>query len=363
MLRVMTIVGARPQFIKAAALGRRLRELPALAAEIGEILVHTGQHFDRNMSDVFFEELGIPEPDANLGVEGGRHGQSTGRMLEAIETEILDRTPDVVLVYGDTNSTLAGALAAAKLHVPVAHVEAGLRSFNMAMPEEINRRMTDHISTLLFCPTAASVENLAREGVTEGVRRVGDVMFDVFARLAQKSAPPPLRAPYALMTLHRAENTDDPSRLRGFIEGISGLGLKVYFPVHPRTRQALEREGVALPANVVAAEPAGYLDLLGALKGCAFVITDSGGLQKEAYFAGKRCVTLRDQTEWVELMETGANRLAPPRPAAIKEAADWAAAGGAPQTALYGDGDASQAIWRAILEVFASNRRAAGRGA
>jgi UDP-GlcNAc3NAcA epimerase len=310
--RIISIVGARPQFIKAAAVSRAFVQTP----EIEELLLHTGQHFDDNMSSVFFEELAIPEPRYNLDVHGGGHGEMTGRMLAAIEEVITKETPDAVLVYGDTNSTLAGALAAAKLHIPVIHVEAGLRSFNRRMPEEINRVVADHLSELLFCPTSQAVRNLAAEGITKGVHRTGDVMYDatVFAREAASERSRivetlGLRAgEYALCTVHRAENTDDPDRLSRILDYLERQSAdhEIVFPVHPRTRKLLDgtaRKGLML------IDPVGYLDMHRLLSGAAQVFTDSGGLQKEAYFHRVPCVTLRDETEWVETVAAGWNRL------------------------------------------------------
>lgn len=314
MRTVTTIVGARPQFVKAAAVSRAIRARNDLA----ERIVHTGQHFDANMSDTFFEELDIPQPAHHLGVSGGGHGTMTGRMLEQIEAILLDERPDVLLVYGDTNSTLAGALAAAKLHIPVAHVEAGLRSYNRRMPEEINRVMTDHLSTCLLCPTDAAVANLAREGITDGVAQVGDVMYDatLFAMKRAQARSTILDAlevapgSYALATVHRAENTDDPAGLRAVIDYLEEAGAdgEVILPLHPRTRAALKREGIA-PSRIRLIDPVGYLDMHRLLAGARLVLTDSGGLQKEAYFHRVPCVTLRTETEWVETIDAGWNRL------------------------------------------------------
>ncbi len=312
--RIVTIVGARPQFIKAAALSRALRVEPGLS----EDLIHTGQHFDDNMSAVFFRELGIPAPRFNLNIHGGQHGQMTGRMLEAIEHVLVDVAPDLVLVYGDTNSTLAGALAAAKLHIPVAHVEAGLRSFNRRMPEEVNRVLVDHLSALLFCPTFAAVAQLGREGITEGVYHTGDVMFDatLHARQAALQGSDVLHrltlnaGDYLLCTLHRSENTDDEARLRALIHHVRATadGAPVIFPVHPRTRQVLARCAIATD-GLRLVEPLGYFDMHALLAGARQVLTDSGGLQKEAYFHRVPCVTLRDDTEWGETVAAGWNRL------------------------------------------------------
>lgn len=313
-LKILTVVGARPQFIKAAPVTRAIAE----RTDLFEVMVHTGQHFDDDMSEVFFRELGIPAPAHNLGVHGGGHGEMTGRMLEKLERLMLAEKPNRVLVFGDTNSTLAGALAAAKLHIPVAHVEAGLRSFNRAMPEEINRTLTDHLSDLLFCPTGAAVANLAREGIAAGVHQVGDVMFDatIWAARCARTAPDILerlglkRGEFALATLHRAENTDHASQLTQIVEFLKAHGneREVVLPLHPRTRQAAERHGLSLE-GIRVLPPVGYLEMAALLDGCTEVLTDSGGLQKEAYFHRKPCVTLRTETEWVETVECGWNRL------------------------------------------------------
>ena len=312
--RIVTIVGARPQFIKAAALSRVL----AGDAAIEELLVHTGQHFDDNMSEVFFRELMMPAPHFNLDIHGGPHGQMTGRMLEAIENVLLDTRPALVVVYGDTNSTLAGALAAAKLHIPVAHVEAGLRSFNRRMPEEVNRVLTDHLSALLFCPTFEAVRHLRNEGISAGVHHTGDIMYDatlharsaalhqsdILARLALTPGG------YVLCTLHRSENTDSDARLAallGHVREVAGA-LPVVLPLHPRTRQVLAAGNIDT-AGLRLLEPLGYFDMHALLGGAAHVLTDSGGVQKEAYFHRVPCVTLRDDTEWTETLTAGWNRL------------------------------------------------------
>lgn len=312
-LKIATVVGARPQFIKAAAVSRAI----AAAPDVEECLIHTGQHFDDSMSAVFFRELELPDPGHNLGIASGSHGAMTGRMMEAIEQVLLEEKPDLTLVYGDTNSTLAGALAATKLHIPVGHVEAGLRSFNRRMPEEVNRVVTDHVASMHFCPTAASVENLAREGVTDNVHHVGDVMYDATRFAMRAAAESGIVAAlglagksYAVGTIHRAENTDSAPALRqvcDYLRQAAGERTLVV-PLHPRTRQALARFGLSLdPAIVV--DPLGYFDLHALIAGAEMVYTDSGGLQKEAYFHGKPCVTLRDETEWVETIEHGWNRL------------------------------------------------------
>lgn len=313
-MKVLTVLGARPQFIKAAPVSRAL----AGARGTREVILHTGQHFDDNMSNLFFQELGIPEPAYNLAIREDRHGAMTGRMLAGIESVLVAEASDWVLVYGDTNSTLAGALAAAKLHVPVAHVEAGLRSHNRRMPEEINRVVTDHVSTLLFCPTRTAVANLAAEGIREGVCSVGDVMYDATLHARDQARRSSelferygLRAgEFALATVHRAENTDDRTALARVIEYLNDAAETeaVVLPVHPRTRQAAESHGLAFGALTLL-PPAGFLDMAALLDACTRVFTDSGGLQKEAYFHGKPCVTLRSETEWTETVECGWNRL------------------------------------------------------
>lgn len=312
--KVLTVVGARPQFIKAAAVSRAIRDTDGLE----EVMVHTGQHFDADMSDVFFRELDIPAPSHRLEIHGGGHGDMTGRMLSAIEPILIAEKPDWVVVYGDTNSTLAGALAAAKLHIPIVHVEAGLRSFNRRMPEEINRVLTDHLSALQLCPTTQAVENLAAEGIRTGVHHVGDVMYDATVFAVKQSAGHSAILPelsltagaYAVATVHRAENTDDPERLRSIVAYLQDEARHhpIVLPLHPRTRQAVQRTGLSLDGLKVIG-PVGYLDMAKLLHGAAAVYTDSGGLQKEAYFHRVPCTTLRDETEWVETVTHGWNRL------------------------------------------------------
>lgn len=311
-MKIVTIVGARPQFIKAAAVSRALR------ARHQEVLVHTGQHYDYAMSGAFFDGLELPAPDVNLGVGSGRHGAQTGTMLEAIESVLMTARPDWVLVYGDTNSTLAGALAAAKLHVPVVHVEAGLRSFNRQMPEEINRVIVDHIAELLLCPSQTAVSHLAAEGITENVHLVGDVMVDVlnWARQRVEANPPDVmerlqlkEEEYLLATVHRSENTDDSSRLKGIFDGFNALNEPVILPVHPRTRKALAGARCELAPTVRLIDPLGYFEMVALARSARAILTDSGGLQKEAYWLGVPCITLRDETEWVETVHSGWNRL------------------------------------------------------
>jgi UDP-N-acetylglucosamine 2-epimerase len=322
-MRFASIVGARPQFIKLAPVSRALR------LQHEELIIHTGQHYDAALSDQFFDELAIPTPDYHLGVGSASHGAQTGRMLEAIEEVLQKERPDGVIVFGDTNSTLAGALAAAKLHMPVAHVEAGLRSFNREMPEEINRILTDHLSTWLFCPTETACQHLADEGVTSGVARVGDVMYDVLKQVQPRLAE---RAPallssfgveaqsYLLLTIHRAANTDDPVRLSQIAQAISDLGKPVIFPVHPRTQKFMQEYHLTWGTKVHLIEPLGYLDMLTLVQAASRIATDSGGLQKEAFLLGTPCATLREETEWPETLEGGWNTLVGSRPKAIIEA-------------------------------------------
>jgi UDP-GlcNAc3NAcA epimerase len=309
---VLTVVGARPQFVKAAVVSRAFAGLG-----VHEVIVHTGQHYDPSMSDVFFKELDIPKPARNLGIGSGPHGRQTGLMLQALEDAILEIEPSMVVIYGDTNSTLSAALAASKLHVPISHVEAGLRSFNMRMPEEVNRILADRVSTLLFCPTPTAVDNLTREGISEGVFEVGDVMYD--AALFYADRTPDLSKTVArdygpkgfyLATLHRAENTDDPARMEAIFTALDILDRPVVFPVHPRTRKRLADLGLAPQGAIRLVEPVGYLEMAALERAAAVVLTDSGGMQKEAYFHGVPCITLRDETEWVETVEAGWNILA-----------------------------------------------------
>ena len=339
-MKVVSIVGARPQFIKASPLSRELR------LRHHEILVHTGQHYDRDMSDVFFEELGMPVPDYHLGIGSGPHSAQTGAMLAAIETVLQKESPDAVIVYGDTNSTLAGALAAAKLHLPVAHVEAGLRSFNRRMPEEINRVVTDHLSAWLLAPSEVSRQQLAQEGIVQGVHVVGDIMVDALhlhgPRAAERSealARHQLRAgTYYLATVHRAENTDEGGNLRQIFDALGALDRPVILPLHPRTEKRMAELGVAIGANVQVLAPQGYLDMLALQRGAACVLTDSGGIQKEAYYLRVPCVTLRTETEWVETVATGWNTLVGTDPERILAAVARRPAPGTPHPDLYGDG-------------------------
>ncbi|HVV65180.1 MAG TPA: UDP-N-acetylglucosamine 2-epimerase (non-hydrolyzing) [Rhizomicrobium sp.] len=343
----MTIAGARPQFVKAFALSRALKDDP----DFEEILVHTGQHFDDNMSAVFFEELDIPPPRHNLSIHGSRHGAATGEMLKAIEDVLLKEEPAAAIVYGDTNSTLAGALAAAKLGVFLIHIEAGLRSFNRSMPEEINRVVADHVSDALFCPTRAAVENLAREGIARNVYRTGDLMYD--AALAVTPIAERRSAiletlglsprGYGVATIHRAANTDDPRKLAELLDYIAGQArvTPIVFPVHPRTIAAARKAGLGLERpGLRPIEPLGYLDMCRLLHHAALVLTDSGGVQKEAYFHRAPCVTLRDETEWTETIDCGWNRL-------------WRTADYRPRREIadFGDGDAAGEILSIIRKL------------
>jgi UDP-GlcNAc3NAcA epimerase len=340
-MKLLTVVGARPQFVKAAPVSRALK-----TAGIDEVLVHTGQHFDSTMSQVFFEELKIPVPLHNLGIHGGGHGEMTGRMLVALEPVVIKESPDAVMVYGDTNSTLAGALVASKLQIPVVHIEAGLRSFNRRMPEEINRILTDRVSDLLLCPTQVAVTHLANEGITCGVHHIGDVMYDatLLARqIAEKHSNilDDLHVRdrvYALATVHRAENTDDPARLAEVLLWLQARATAhpVIFPIHPRTAGRIRELGLDF-SGLTVCDPVGYIDMTRLLAGAVAVYTDSGGVQKEAYFHRKPCVTLRDETEWTETVECGWNRL-------------WQGADYAPRREIadYGDGRAAERVARLL---------------
>lgn len=310
-MRIVSILGARPQFIKAAAVSRIISKHP----DIHEVIIHTGQHFDENMSNIFFRQMQIPEPDYNLDIHDLNHGAMTGRMLERIEEVMLKEQPDWVLVYGDTNSTLAGCLAAKKLHFRVAHVEAGLRSFNMKMPEEINRILTDRISDILFCPTERAVENLKNEGfdnINTRIVKSGDVMKDTALFYSDMKKKPDINVPekFVLVSIHRAENTDDLQRLNSIIRSLNIISkeISIIFPLHPRTRKIIESNNIKLEFNVI--EPVGYLEMIYLFEHCKLVMTDSGGMQKEAFLFNRPCVTLRDETEWVELVENGFNIIA-----------------------------------------------------
>ena len=358
-MKVLTVLGARPQFIKASAVSHAMQGVSGL----DEVVVHTGQHFDANMSTVFFEELGMRAPAYHLGIHGGGHGAMTGRMLAEIERMLLAEKPAAVLVYGDTNSTLAGALAAVKLHIPVAHVEAGLRSFNLAMPEEVNRILTDRIAKWLFTPTEAAAQHLRNEGVAAAhTVPVGDVMYDVALHHGARVGPGGRMlgalglAPgsYVLSTVHRAENTDHAERLATIVDALEVIAAKlpVVWPLHPRTRGVLQRAGRLdrLVANLHLIDPVGYLDMVQLEKHAAAIATDSGGVQKEAFFYRVPCVTLRDETEWVELIDAGWNRLAPPTsPRAVAGAVLGAIGTHGADVRPYGEGDAAQRIVQRLL--------------
>jgi len=362
-MKLLSVVGARPQFIKAAVVSLAI---PAFNhrrgndCRIQEMLVHTGQHYDDDMSAVFFQELGIPSPACHLGVGSGPHGQQTGRMLEGLERVMEQERPDCVLVYGDTNSTLAGGLAASKLRIPIAHVEAGLRSYNRAMPEEINRVLVDHLSAVLFCPTMQAVKNLSCEGIVTGVHLVGDVMYDsllynveragrdlgVLDRLGVRSGE------YALATVHRAETTDQPEILKGFFNAFGRIGLPVVIPLHPRTRTVLRQVGLSeFPPDVRMVPPVSYLEMLMLEQHARLILTDSGGVQKEAFLLRVPCVTLRHETEWVETVDMGWNRLAGTDPEEIVAAARSSLERIPPEPGNpYGDGHAAERIVAVLAE-------------
>jgi len=359
-MKVLSVIGARPQFVKAAVVSGALRRHKG----VEEFLVHTGQHFDENMSRVFFDEMGIPEPSENLGVSGGGHGSMTGKMLIRVEELIMEQKPGCVLVYGDTNSTLAGALAASKLNVPCAHVEAGLRSDNRAMPEEINRILTDHACDLLFAPTDDAARRLREEGIAgEKVIRTGDVMLDAALLYGEKAKSESAildrldlkEKKYALCTLHRAENVDSREVVEWLISGLGEIArnLPVLLPIHPRTKARLKEFELldALPPGIRIVDPVGYLDILRLESSAALILTDSGGMQKEAFFQKVPCVTLRTETEWTELLPGGHNRLALPMTESISEKAEDALSADPDWSVdLYGDGHSSETIAQAIID-------------
>ena len=350
-MKIASIVGARPNFVKLAPVSREIRK------NLDEVIIHTGQHYDYEMDRIFFQELGIPDPDYHLGIGSGTHGRQTGDMLKGIEEILLKESPDIALVFGDTNTTLAGALAASKLHIPVAHVEAGLRSFNKKMPEEVNRVLVDHCSDFLFCPTKTAVENLRKEGIVDGVSLTGDVMLDILQEcitIAEKSSKileelelQPKE--YYLATVHRAENTDDPERLKNIVDAMCSIE-DVVFPCHPRTKKHLEDLHLweDLQKSIQVINPVGYLDMLLLEKNARKILTDSGGVQKEAYMLKVACITMRDETEWVETVEDGWNLLVGADKNSIVEAAcEFEPVKG--QRDVFGSGDASQRIIQKIL--------------
>jgi len=351
-MKVLTVLGARPQFVKAATVSREL----AKDNEISEVILHTGQHFDKNMSDVFFDEMQIPQPNYNLNINNLSHGAMTGQMLEKIEEIIQKENPDYILVYGDTNSTLAGAIAAKKIHIKVAHVEAGLRSFNMKMPEEINRILTDRISDVLFCPTDVALHNLSKEGFDNfecEIVKNGDVMLDAAMFYSEMSDQKSNicnelnHNEFAICTIHRPENTDVQENLSGIINAINEISTKIpiVLPLHPRTKKIMAENGIKTEFDVI--EPVGYLDMISLLKNCKFVMTDSGGMQKEAYFFKKQCITMREQTEWTELIENGWNTIVgADRNKILNSASDILSdnLNKKPWEDIYGEGNASEVI-------------------
>ncbi|WNS74820.1 UDP-N-acetylglucosamine 2-epimerase (non-hydrolyzing) [Bacillus sp. DTU_2020_1000418_1_SI_GHA_SEK_038] len=356
-MKILTVVGTRPQLVKVAPVSRMLRQL------VTEVLINTGQHYDYNMAGVFFDELNIPKPDYDLGCGSASHGKQTAAMLQKIEEVMMDERPDAVLVYGDTNSTLAGALAASKLHIPTIHIEAGLRSFDKKMPEEINRVLTDHISSLLFAPTEAAVENLKREGITNNVINAGDVMYDAVlyntAIAEEKYTLKPFRVTeknYILATIHRPYNTDSPDKLTAIVHAFEKMQETVIFPVHPRTKQRLEEFGLYdrlyQSSHIQLISPISYLEMLLLEKKAKAIITDSGGVQKEAYFAKVPCITLRSETEWVETVEAGCNHLVNVLNEDLSAVIQEIIPNGDYSKKLFGDGKASEKIVKEILKYF-----------
>lgn len=344
-MKIITVIGARPQFIKAAAVSNKLRE------KHEEILVHTGQHYDKNMSKIFFDELNIPYPNYNLSVGSGGHGKQTGEMMTKLEEICVKENPDMILVYGDTNSTLAGALVASKMLIPVVHVEAGLRSFNKAMPEEQNRILTDHISSKLFAPTETAIRNLKNEGIVENVYNVGDVMFDAvlhFGEIAKKNSTIIERLnlrdkEFILTTIHRAENTNNISRLKNIIEALNASEKTIVLPLHPRTKKYMSDYNLEFGDNIIVIDPIGYLDMLALESNCVKIVTDSGGVQKEAFFMKKPCITMRDETEWVETVENDWNRIVGTDKEKILDAiVNFIPS--QPQMDIFGDGKSSEKI-------------------
>lgn len=356
MLKVLTVIGARPQFIKACMLSNAFSS----ESNIQEIIVHTGQHYDENMSNVFLKQLKLPKPHYFLGTGSDTHGKQTAKMLLKLEDIIISEKPDIVLVYGDTNSTLAGSLAASKLHIPIAHVEAGLRSYNKKMPEEINRVLTDHLSTWLFCPSNTAVKNLENEGITQGVYQTGDIMYDAVlyyknVALQKSNILSNLKiAPktYYLATVHRAENTDNPQRLTAILEAFRQINETVLFPLHPRTKNKIKQwnlENLISSSNIKIVEPLDYFDMLAVESQAGIILTDSGGVQKEAYMLGVPCITLRDETEWVETVNSGWNHLTGADMEKILEAARTISVPKA-HTPLFGDGETSKLICKSLMK-------------
>lgn len=354
MIKILTIIGARPQFIKAAVLSKEIKK----NTNVTEIIIHTGQHYDRNMSDIFFEEMRIPKPNYYLGVGGKSHGAMTGQMIEKIEEVAEKERPDWILVYGDTNSTLAGAIVASKIGIKLAHVEAGLRSFNMKMPEEVNRIITDRLSTMLFCPSEKSIQNLYNEGFKDFnclIKKTGDIMLDginYYKGFMTKPESIHLKDRFVLCTIHRAENTDNEKRLKGIFDALNEIGRKIQIiiPLHPRTKKKI-KEFNCDTDQLTIIDPKGYLNMLWLINNCQTVITDSGGLQKEAYFLNKHCITLRDETEWTELVDIGVNILSGPNKREIINAYNWFLDRDFPQEMrnVYGNGEAAKLILNELL--------------
>ncbi len=352
-MKIFTIIGARPQFVKCAPVSAALRK------EHPEFLVHTGQHYDENMSHIFFDEMGIPKPDVNLDVGSGTHATQTAAMMTGLEPLMLEQKPDAVMIYGDTNSTVAGALVAAKLHIPVIHIEAGLRSFNLKMPEEINRIVADKLSKILCCPTETAIENLAKEGITNGVINTGDVMYDavlMFKPLSEKSKFPEILGikpkEYNLITIHRASNTDNTENLLNILNGANDSSRHSIFPIHPRTKNIMKNNGISIDSfkNIKFIEPLGYLDFMALAANAKTITTDSGGLQKEAYWHGVPCITVRNETEWVETVESGWNCLIGPNKEKITNALmNFSPSGARPE--YYGNGNASEKIVEEISNI------------
>lgn len=356
-MKLVTIVGARPQFMKMAVIHRAIQkynqENPSNS--IQETLIHTGQHYDHGMSQVFFEEMSLPTPEINLNIHFGLQGEMTGAMITSLEKQLISKRPDCVLVFGDTNSTLAGGLAAAKLNIPVAHIEAGLRSFNRRMPEELNRIVVDNVSEFLFCPCQNAVDQLLKENISGEVFLSGDVLYDSFLHYQRNAISPERKEPFALATIHRAENTDNPERLKSIFTALKNCPIPVVIPLHPRTQKELKYNQIVLDGSVECVEPLSYFSMLGHLSRCSFVITDSGGLQKEAYFSEKKCLILRDETEWIELLKCEASQLVGPLSMVSQEIQDvfeWALKPTKVSKNIYGDGNAGSLIVEKIASFF-----------
>lgn len=343
-MKILTVVGARPQFIKAAIISQNLNSIDFIQEDI----LHTGQHYDYGMSQIFFEEMEIPEPTINLKIGSGFHGEITAKMIQGIEQELLARTPDYVLLYGDTNSTLAGALAAAKLSIPIIHIEAGERSYNRSMPEEINRVLTDHISSILFCCSDVGKQRLAKEGISKNVYTVGDIMYDAFRKYTPKASLPvnlkKIDFNFGLATLHRAQNTDDELRLRSIFNALAESNEQIIMPIHPRTLNIIRSKDISTKSNIHLLNPVSYFEMLGLIKKCDYIITDSGGLQKEAYYAEKKCLVVRQETEWTELVDAGMNRIVDTHKDKILNGISWAKTKMVVTNNIYGDGQAGNRI-------------------